>query len=250
MRIYIYIYIYIYIHNTYDICLYILHIHIYIYIYYLHFLTIYIYIYMYMYIRSGPCGRPRRVREERFVFEGTFLSELTRRSFFLPFVLIIPLISFAYVWSPFSKFMTTACMLLKIIWSIAPWLTFGALGPPSASLLPPVASLLAHLWRLLAPFWLPFPPFRSRLPPFRQDYEKYHKKTHILMNLHDWLINLTHSHVCRDTTALFCSILALLWQPLSQEAAQCQRHLNRKCILFCSLSSRARSGTFASGNLD
>ena len=85
------------IHNTYDICLYILHIHIYISIYYLYFLTIYIYIYMYMYIRSGPCGRPRRVREERFVFEGTFLSELTRRSFFLPFVLIIPLISFAYV---------------------------------------------------------------------------------------------------------------------------------------------------------
>jgi hypothetical protein len=108
------------IHNTYDICLYILHIHIYISIYYLYFLTIYIYIYMYMYIRSGPCGRPRRVRQERFVFEGTFLSELTRRSFFLPFVLIIPLISFAYVWSPFSKFMTTACMLLKIIWSISP----------------------------------------------------------------------------------------------------------------------------------
>ena len=25
-----------------------------------------------MYIRSGPCGRPRRVKEERFVFEGIF----------------------------------------------------------------------------------------------------------------------------------------------------------------------------------
>ena len=142
---------------------------------------------MYTHVRSGPCGRPRRVREERFVFEATFLSELTRRSSFLSFVLNIPLISFAYISSPFSKFTTTACMFLQFIWSIAPSFTFRTLGPPRASLSPPVASPLTHFWRLLTPFWLPFPPFRSRFPLFRKDSEKYHRNKYILRNSHDWL---------------------------------------------------------------
>ena len=126
------------------------------------------------------------------------------------------------------------------------WLTFG-------SLLVPLSSLLAHFWHLLASFWLPLAHFWH---PFRGDYENFHKFPYMFMNLHAWLAIFTNFHVFRDTTAkkrVFSqtsSNFALFWQPLSQEAAECQRHPNRKYILFCSLSSRARSGTFASGNLD
>ena len=49
---------------------------------------------------------------------------------------------------------------------VAPWLTFGTLGPPSASLLAPIGSLLTNFWHLLAPFWLPLAPFGSLLAPF------------------------------------------------------------------------------------
>ena len=124
---------------------------------------------------------------------------------------------------------------------MVPWPTFGSLSAP--------------FWFPLAPFWLTFGTFYF-WHPFRGDYENFQKFPYIFMNLHAWLTIFTNFHVFRDTTAkkrVFSqtsSNFALFWQPLSQEAAECQRHPNRKYILFCSLSSRARSGTFASGNLD
>ena len=49
---------------------------------------------------------------------------------------------------------------------VAPWLTFGTLGPPSGSLLAPVGSLLASVGSPFAPFWFPF---GSLSQPFRNN---------------------------------------------------------------------------------
>ena len=136
---------------------------------------------------------------------------------------------------------------------MVPWPTFGSLSAPFWFPLAPIWLTFGTFWLPFGSLWLPLAHFGH---PFRGDYENFHKFPYMFMNLHAWLAIFTNFHVFRDTTAkkrVFSqtsSDFILFWQPLSQEAAECQRHPNRKYILFYSLSSRARSGTFASGNLD
>ena len=107
------------------------------------------------------------------------------------------------------------------------------------------AYLYPKYWTNRLPFgslWLSLAHFRH---PFRKDYESF-----INSQTFSWICTISDTTTEKLVFSQTSSNFALFWQPLSQEAAECQKHPNRKYILFCSLSSRARSGTFASGNFD
>ena len=75
---------------------------------------------------------------------------------------------------------------------VSPWLTFGALGPPSGSLLYPLGSLLVNFWKL---FWFRLAHFWH---PFRRFYENFDK-----FNTFSWICTIGFKKLrqgFRDTT--------------------------------------------------
>ena len=105
------------------------------------------------------------------------------------------------------------------------WLTFGALWLPFGSLLVPFGSLLLTRG-------VQFLTFAVYLPPFWY-FSIFSSKISCKIRF------LTNSHRKSDSQSI-----------KSYFPEECRTHPNRKYIRSCNPSSRARSGTFASGNLD
>ena len=112
------------------------------------------------------------------------------------------------------------------------WLTFGSLWLPFGSLWLPFGSLLVPFGSLLLTRAVHFITFAVSWPLFRY------------FSIFTWkipckIIFLKNSHRKSHSQSI-----------KSYFPEECRTHPNRKYILSCNPSSRARGGTFASGNLD
>ena len=129
------------------------------------------------------------------------------------------------------------------------WVTLGVF----CSLLAPFWCPLAHFWCPLAPFWLTFGvPW---LTFGALSFTFAHPGIHFLT----FAVSCPHfSYLFEFSMKIPCKIWFLnhfLWKSHSRSIKSYfpeahRTHLNRKYIFSCNLSSRARSGTFAVGNLD
>ena len=125
----------------------------------------------------------------------------------------------------------------------SPWLTFGSLWLPFGSLLAPFGSLLAHFWCPLAHFWCPLLRFCSPGDPF----------SHFCCILASFFVffGIFHENIMQNLSfkqfslQITFSVNQIVVSRSVPNAPQQKIH-----PLFCNPSSRARSGTFASGNLD
>ena len=144
----------------------------------------------------------------------------------------------------------TLSFMLILCWI---WLTLCSLWPPFGSLLAPAGSLLAPFWLPLGPFWLTFGvPW---LTFGALSFTFAHPGIHFLT----FAVSCPHfSYLFEFSMKISCKIWFLnhfLWKSYSRSIKSYfpeahRTHPNRKYIFSCNLSSRARSGTFAAGNLD
>ena len=123
------------------------------------------------------------------------------------------------------------------------WLTLGSLLAPVGSLLGPFGSLLAHFWCPLAHFWCPLLHFCSPGNPF----------SHFCYILSSFFVffGIFHENIMQNLSfkqfslQITFSVNQIVFSRSAPNAPQQKIH-----PLFYNPSSRARSGTFASGNLD
>ena len=123
------------------------------------------------------------------------------------------------------------------------WLTFGSRWFTLGSILAHLGSLLAHFWCPLAHFWYPLLHFGSPGDPF----------SHFCCILASFSIFLSiFSENVRENRFIMYFSLKVTFSgnqiALSRSAPNAPQQ--KRHPLFCNPSSRARSGTFASGNLD
>ena len=150
----------------------------------------------------------------------------------------------------FRTFFATLSFMLILCWI---WLTLGSLLAPVGSLLAPAGSLLAPFWLPLGPFWLTFgvPWLTFGALCFTFAHPGIHFLTFAVSCPHFWSF-------LELSTKIACKILILdnfLWKSHSRSLKSYfpeahRTHPNRKYIFSCNPSFKARSGTFAAGNLD
>ena len=118
----------------------------------------------------------------------------------------------------------------------SPWLTFGSLWLPFGSLLAPFGSLLAHFWCPLAHFWCPFLHFCSPREPF----------SHFCCVLSSFFVpfGIFHENIVQNHENL------ILGQSSRIFPKRIERTPTESTSSLVTHPSRARSGTFAAGNLD
>ena len=123
------------------------------------------------------------------------------------------------------------------------WLPFGSRWLTFGSLLAPFGSLLAHFWCPVAHCWYPLLHFCSPGDPF----------SHFCYILSSFFVffRIFHENIMRKLSfkqfalQITFSVNQTVVSRSVSNAPQQKIH-----PLFCNPSSRARSGTFASGNLD
>ena len=153
---------------------------------------------------------------------GSLFSTFSRHRFFDAF------------WSPLGSLLAPFGSLLAPV---------GSLLAPAGSLLAPFGSLLAHFWCPLAHFWYPLLHFGSPRDPF----------SHFCYILSSFFVffGIFHENIMQNRSfkqfslQITFSVNQIVVSRSVPNAPQQKIH-----PLFCNPSSRARSGTFASGNLD
>ena len=161
--------------------------------------------------------------------------DIRRPSLFSSFSRPFPKVDFLRIlvalWLAFGSLLGPLGSLLLPLGSLL--VAFGSLWDPFCSLLAPFGSLLVHFSLLLVHFWPPLAHFCYLLASFFLFFCIFDENV------------VQHRFLMHFSLKITFSVNQIVVSRSVPNAPQQKIH-----PLFCNPSSRARSGTFASGNLD